>query len=336
MTFSSTRVTNDQVLTPPEGLEQAPLEFPPFAPVAVEPQPRRRLERERVPLRPGGPRLAPAGQVYADLKEQFESHDLGLGVQPRRRLAAAVTMARMVEQARRDFYAARNRANDVLDEIRLLLNKPSPWEPAATAAARQALARIAADPVLVLWRDPASVYLDAWLTYQPRRRWILDLIGLLEHPGAGARERTSRFSVEFEDVAARQVGNQANLVIDIPQLGRFELPPGRNLQAQEVARWTVWMVTAILENARGSSRRVAQDTSALLAVVAPELSPADEAVDAVSLRRRAWEAFFGGKARRTRLGQSQDCSGSPLNLLVPAGNDLVSRLESIAPALHTA
>lgn len=313
--------------SPPSLGSPEEIPFPDFTEASAPEPDTRAVPRDRVHI----PRVVrPARGAGTEFREAFahlRQLDLRLDGAQSAKLAAIVTMARLLAAAVRDFYVARNRGNDVLDELHRLLNTRGPWSEADTLPARQALAKVADDPVLTVWRISDHVALGIWPIAQPNRLLIQEFARFLACPDGLERETTLGFLVWFKALMSKTVATTSEIFVDVDGLQRFLLTGGRNLQAEEAARWTVWAVMAFLESARGSRRNIGVHTDLIIGRLLPEFSGEEAGeLDVIGSRQRAWSAYFGGRTRTTPDGRELDCSQSPLALWATGAAAYAERL----------
>jgi hypothetical protein len=225
-------------------------------------------------------------------------------------VAAMMTVAIFLQQALLDFNRARNRANAVLKEMRRLSNVPRPWRREDVAALDAAVALLDDDPCLSMVRFPAFVAAGAWPLEFPLRNAVRAFRRFLAAPGQRTWHQLQDYIVDFEDFAARIVGETPDVAVDVDSVARFLFPGGQPAAANNVGRWASWAVGAFLEAARETDKGANRDASAIIDAIFPNLDPDGNPIDVDRLRYKGWKSWFGGKVVRV-LGSKKRGSRKP-------------------------
>jgi hypothetical protein len=259
---------------------------------------RRRLPSSKVRWTAGHVPLGPPGAVYRGTIARLVALRLkGIADDDARQMAAMMTMAKYLERALWELHAARRAATGALAAMRRLSNTPLPWSKQNVQAVAAAVAALEDDPVLTMVRTAAAVAAGEAPRAGPLRDGIRSFVAFLEDPGPNAWQKLKAWADDFEDLAARHVGETSSVFVDVDHVGRFIFPGGSDPRADVVGQWASWAVTEFIANRRGSRHGAARDASRIIDVVFPTSRGRDEPINVAASAFRAWRSFFGGRRR---------------------------------------
>jgi hypothetical protein len=257
---------------------------------------RRRLPSSKVRWAAGHAPLGPPGAAYRRIYAKLLALRLErIAEDERRQLATMLTMAKYLERALWEFYAAREAATAALAAMRRLLNTPLPWPKQEVQAVAAVVAALDNDPVLTIVRTAAAVAAGEAPSPGPLREGIRSFVAFLEDPGPNAWQKLRGWTDEFEDLAVRYVGEKTSLFVDLDRVGRFIFPGGSDPRADIVGQWASWAVTDFIAKSRGRRRGAARDASQVIDVVFPTARGRDEPINVAMSAFRAWRNYFGGR-----------------------------------------
>jgi hypothetical protein len=292
----------------------------------------RRLPRPRLPVSPAARELGQPEAEYSEIRRLLRALDLRGLRDIEAQLAAILTVARFYEQYLRHHARARNRANDLLTEVRTLVNRAVPWGVGEVDAALEAIRRLEDDPVLTRLRGWGHVFLGVWPIEAPLRARLEELKVFLGKPATNAAAFLRNWAREFEGYAAAHVGEPWLGAVDLDGIGRQLLPPGIPVGADAVPMWGSWAVMAVLERQRGSRKRVAEDAERIVTEVFPGWGSAGSPINVVSLRYRGWRAFFGKKAKARRAVELS-FAAHPVTIWLASAGQTAEAFERLAASM---
>lgn len=270
-----------------------------------------------------------SGDEYRKVKARIESLKLKrLEPVHLKEVAAMMTVAIFLQQALLDFNRARNRANAVLKEMRRLSNVPRPWRRQDVAALDAAVAVLEDDPCLSMVRFAAHVAVGAWPIEFPLRDAVRAFRRFLAAPGPRAWHELQDYIVDFEDFAARNVGETPDVVVDVDRVARFLLPGGLPAAANNVGRWASWSVGAFLEAARKTDKGANRDAATIIDAIFPNLDP-EGTIDVNRLRYKGWKSWFGGKVVKVPGKKPRSYANSPGALWLMPVKGMAERFEAL-------
>lgn len=306
-----------------------------FLPVEVDASaPPRRLPRARLPVPPAARELGQPEAEYREIRRLLRALDLRGLRDIEAQLAAILTVARFYEQYLRHHARARNRANDLLTEVRTLANRAAPWRVGEVDAALEAIRRLEDDPVLTRVRAWGHVFLGVWPIEAPVRARLEELKIFMGKPATNAASLLRNWAREFESYAAAHVGEPWLGAVDLDGIGRQLLPPGIPVGADAVPMWGSWAVMAVLERQRGSRRGVGEDAERIITEIFPGWGSGSIVPNVVSLRHRGWKAFLGPKAKARRAVE-RSFAAHPATIWLAGAEKLADAFERLAGSMGT-
>jgi hypothetical protein len=181
--------------------------------------------------------------------------------------------------------------------MRRLLNAPLPWTSAQRQEVAAAVTALEEDPVLTMVRTAADVAAGEAVSARPLLDGIRSFLAFLEDPGPAPWQILRRRTDDFEDLAARYVGEKTSVFVDLDHVGRFIYPGGSDPQADVVGQWASWAVTEYIARIRKKRHGAARDAGRVIDLVFPAARGRDEPINVVMSAYRAWRNYFGGRSR---------------------------------------
>lgn len=252
---------------------------------------RRRLPSSKVRWTAGHFPLGPPGAAYRGIHARLVALPLkGIAEHELRQIAAMMTVAKYLERALWECHAARHAATGALAAMRRLSNTRLPWPKEEVQAVAAAVAALEDDPVLIMVRTAAAVAAGEAPSAGPLLDGIRSFVAFLEDPGPNAWRKLRDWTADFEDLAARYVGEKTSVFVDLEGIGRFIFPGGSDPRADAVRWWASWAVTEYIAATRRKRWGAARDASLVIDAVFR-----GDPIDVPKAALKARESYFGDR-----------------------------------------